>query len=529
MNQMRRKLLKGKMIAVLVVLLVLSTTVGIASEMMTDTGGQWLYRLYNGDAVIVRCVEKPSGEVMIPSELDGYPVICIGFAALSFCENVTGVTIPDSVAIIGDEAFCGCTNLTEISIPDSVIDIGINPFAGCNLTSFSGPSNSPVYEVRDGVLYDKQQKMLISYPGAKVGTYVIPDDVLLIGEKAFNMCGGLTGVTIPNGVTGIGMQAFSECDGLTDLSIPDSVTDIGIFAFSRCNGLTEMIIPDSVTKIDNGIFSNCSSLTRVTLPNNVRSIGEYAFYKCENLTSVNIPQSVKSIDESAFTGCWKLTLSVTQGSYAERYAKKNNIRFIYAESDNAGCQDDWHDEDDDAGYEDGDSWWFDDESDDEDWLNAAYPGMFDDGWTPFDGALNQRMATRTGPGTKFTEDHGTLPESTEIVVYAQEDSSGTPWVLVEFVRNGKLVRAYTGLKRVDVDASDLPKTTKNPKAAVVTEDTPAYYGPDAQYYLAIENPVMAGTELLVYGVDRNFALVEYAREDGAWMRAWVPMPLVSFH
>jgi len=181
---------------------------------------------------------------------------------------------------------------------------------------------------------------------------------------------------------------------------------------------------------------------------------------------------------------------------------------------------DWHEDDDD-------NWWFDDEPHDDDWLNDIYPGMFNDGWTAFDGALNQRMATRTGPGTKYTEDHGTLPESTEIVIYAQEDSGGTPWVLVEFVRNGKLVRAYTGMKRVDVEQANLPKTTKKPKTAVVIGDTTVYYGPDAQYYLAVDTPVTAGTEVLVYGVDRDYALVEYAREDGAWMRAWIPISLVD--
>ena len=204
------------------------------------------------------------------------------------------------------------------------------------------------------------------------------------------------------------------------------------------------------------------------------------------------------------------------------------MRFIDAESDNAGNQDDWHDEDN-TGYEEEDDWWFDDEPGDDDWPGDVYPGMFDDGWTAFDGVLNQRMATRTGPGTKYTEDHGSLPESTEIVVYAREDSGGTPWALVEFVRDGKLVRAYTGMKRVDVEQANLPKTTKKPKTAVVIEDTTVYYGPDAKYYLALDNPVAAGTEVLVYGVDRDFALVEYAKEDGDWIRAWVSMPLVAFH
>ncbi len=195
-------------------------------------------------------------------------------------------------------------------------------------------------------------------------------------------------------------------------------------------------------------------------------------------------------------------------------------------SDDGPHGDDGVDERGDSGKHYGD-WgnWFEDDPDDSDDVEV-YPGMFEDGWPAFGAYLNQRMATRTGPGTAYSEEHGTLSEYTEIVVFAKEDSGGTPWVLVEFVKNNKLVRAYTGLKRVDVDdLASLPTTTKKPKPATVSRDTTAYYGP-GKAYLQCPVIVAAGTEVLVYGVDRGYALIEYT--GGVLTRSWVPVDAVAF-
>ena len=55
--------------------------------------------------------------------------------------------------------------------------------------------------------------------------------VTAIDSYAFNVCSGLTSVTIPNNVANIGDYAFNDCTGLTSVTIPDSVTSIGNYAF----------------------------------------------------------------------------------------------------------------------------------------------------------------------------------------------------------------------------------------------------------------------------------------------------------
>ena len=56
-----------------------------------------------------------------------YGVETIGYDAFEYCENLSIVTIPESVTYIGSWAFNGC-NLTNITIPESVTEIGYAAF-----------------------------------------------------------------------------------------------------------------------------------------------------------------------------------------------------------------------------------------------------------------------------------------------------------------------------------------------------------------------------------------------------------------
>ena len=107
-----------------------------------------------------------------------------------------------------------------------------------------------------------------------------------------------------------------DYSGLTTANIPASVTysgttysvtSIGRSAFDLCSGLTSVTIPNSVTSIGEGAFFGCSSLTSVTIGNSVTSIGNSAFFECISLTSVTLPNSVTSIEAQAFDGCSSLT------------------------------------------------------------------------------------------------------------------------------------------------------------------------------------------------------------------------------
>lgn len=129
-------------------------------------------------------------------------------------------------------------------------------------------------------------------------------------------------------VVTIGNSAFSECYFLTSTIIPDSVTSIGVNAFYHCP-LNSINIPSNVTRIGDRAFESCNNLTNVEIPESVKSIDFYAFASCESLTKVTIPDSVTIIGEDVFFECFRVSIICSQGSYAEQYAKENEINIIY--------------------------------------------------------------------------------------------------------------------------------------------------------------------------------------------------------
>ena len=317
---------------------------------VSPSGHTLYYNIVDGHAEVVRPGTSEiynnyvTGNLVIPSTVsnNGNDYIVTALTKVSTygtfrgCSNLTSVTIPNSVTVIGDRAFQNCSGLTSIIIPNLVTSIGNYAFYGCS---------------------------------GLTGSLIIPNSVTSIGSYAFQNCNGLTSVTLPNSVSSIGSNAFSGVDtvyycgitsgspwganvfencitiidgihysdstlyavvgcddtvtvanlqslthiiadeafknktSLISISIPNSVTTIGNSAFQNCSGLTSVSIPNSVTSIGDYAFYNCSSLPSVTIPNSVTSIGSWAFCGCDGLTSVTIPNSVTSIGSSAFRGC----------------------------------------------------------------------------------------------------------------------------------------------------------------------------------------------------------------------------------
>jgi hypothetical protein len=122
--------------------------------------------------------------------------------------------------------------------------------------------------------------------------------------------------TIPPGswtrVTGIGPSAFEMCSGLTSVTIPRSVTNIGYRAFAYCGLASVTFLADGLTSIGDEAFWFCNSLTSMTLPASVKSIGAMAFYGV-GLTNVTLPPGVTNIGGGAFSGCSRLTCVVFLG------------------------------------------------------------------------------------------------------------------------------------------------------------------------------------------------------------------------
>lgn len=136
-------------------------------------------------------------------------------------------------------------------------------------------------------------------------------------------------------------------------------------------------------------------------------------------------------------------------------------------------------------------------------------------------SLNQRMATRSGPGTQYTEDLGTLPQNTPITLIETVTTKGTPWGMVEFYKNNMKYRAYTGMKRINVPGGNAPYLAEHPAPASATASTTVYYGPGTRY-AARREQLHAGTPLLVIAQENGYLLCEYQQGDRP-ERGYVPV------
>ena len=258
------------------------------------------YKDYNGERYFIKNLDG-SSEIEIDSS-------CTQIYQYAFYDrdDITSVTIPNSVTSIGERAFDGCTSLTDVYYTGDINDwVSI---------SFGDSSANPL---SNGV------NLYIN--GNELVTEANIDTATSIGNYAFYGFSSLTSVTIGDGVTSIGDWAFSDCSSLTSVTIGDGVTSIGEYAFYGCTSLTSITIPSSVTSIGRSAFSNCTSLTSITISDSVTSIGVDAFYRCSNL-EYNIKDGIKYLGNETNQYLWLIDVENTSQS---TYTIDENCMHIY--------------------------------------------------------------------------------------------------------------------------------------------------------------------------------------------------------
>ncbi len=229
--------------------------------------GDYEYVVRDGGAVVTGYVGSDE-VIVIPSEMDEYPVTAIGDRAF-YEKTFYNVTVPRGVTSIGVESFSGCTyagyddesNYYDngpftVYLPEGLTDIGERAF-----------ENTDIFEIQ------------------------IPSTILHIGKDAF-VC-NIYELQFAEGTKKIPDYALYGNVRIDHMNFPKSLEEIGVYAFYGCTGLRELTWPDELTTIGEWAFYGCTAM------HNAGSSREYSYSTGD---TVFMPGKLRNIGRCAFGG-----------------------------------------------------------------------------------------------------------------------------------------------------------------------------------------------------------------------------------
>lgn len=236
----------------------------------------------------------------------------ISNASFQYCERLKEITLPDSLEVIEAYSFSQCldlaidlnlkslkslkkysfasTQLKSVFIGEQLEDFEIESLWGCdNIKEFVVEKANKLYESKDGVLYSKGIKELLSYPTASENeTFVLPEEAVLKYNSTFAKCKNLKKVTLNSNIPSILGWTFDECSNLEEVIIPNGVKTIEKSAFRRCESLKNLILPESVEELGDFCVCECTSLKHLNITKNVKEVGKNLLWDTTNLETITV-------------------------------------------------------------------------------------------------------------------------------------------------------------------------------------------------------------------------------------------------
>ena len=268
---------------------------GIRYEAVNDTS---VAVMPLGDPILTSGNPRYSGDITIPAKVTynevEYRVVGIGNSAFHNCSSLNSVTISEGVKYISSNALSWCSDLTSISIPNSIISVAKSAF-----------KNTAWYEnLPDGLVYIG--RVAYKYKGTmpQDTSIVIKEGTVSITEGAFASCSNLVSIEFPSTLNNIGIDAFLGCIKLDSISIPESVKRIGLYAFQATGWFNAL--PEGPIYFGSMLFGRKGfDILEDTfaIKEGTKIVNIMSFTWQSRLKTLIFPESLEIIDEKAFDLC----------------------------------------------------------------------------------------------------------------------------------------------------------------------------------------------------------------------------------
>ena len=210
-----------------------------ATWRLTDDGvltisgkdGIYEYGWYGEDDVYHPAPWAEEGMPAVKKLVVNSGITYIGSSTFEGLDQLTSVSLPDTMEYIGWGAFSDCASLTSIVVPEGIKVLYANTFARCT----------------------------------SLRSVKLPSTLEWINDCIFSGCTSLQDIVLPEGIDYIPWRMFDGCTSLRSVTIPGSIMSVSNDAFSGCTALTSVIFGGSRTDWENMTFNTGNdALRRVT-------------------------------------------------------------------------------------------------------------------------------------------------------------------------------------------------------------------------------------------------------------------------
>ena len=269
------------------------------------------------DALEITGCSPNVSHLVIPSEIDGHPVISIAKTAFRNRQDLQIVELEEGLEVIGVEAFEDCYQLKKVSLPESLCRISTQAFQRCtSLEVLEGSRN--LQKIENSAFMDCK----------KLRSVHLKENLMHLGSFAFAGCENLTDFTMERVPFYVGEDCFAHTEilftdeqGLTTIQqkiitgyqgdaakvrLPETAEVIAYGAFREQYALQQVICSDRLKSIGPYAFLKCTQLRAVFQCEGLTRIYEHAFEQCTNLRMLPASEQVEQLGAYSFAGCKSL-------------------------------------------------------------------------------------------------------------------------------------------------------------------------------------------------------------------------------